>query len=131
MDGRWKLAPLMIAVVASLALGETAIARGMKQVGAAVGAKSGWWAALVGPLANPWVLAGGTLLALHLALYATALARADLSLVMPITAASYPLGTILARYFLREEVDPTRWIGTAIITAGVAVVAWGEARAPH
>ena len=61
-------------------------------------------------------------------LYAVALARADLSLVMPITAASYPIGTILARFFLHEEVNLARWLGTAIITAGVAVVAWGEAR---
>ncbi len=126
MDARWKLAPLLIAVVASLALGETAIARGMKQVGAS--AKPGWWAGVLGPITNPWVLAGGALLGLHLTLYAAALARLDLSLVMPITAASYPLGTFLARYFLREEVDVTRWVGTAIITAGVAVIAWGEAR---
>ena len=119
------MAALMVAVVASLALGETAIARGMKQVG---GGATGWRAQILGPLTNAWVLAGGILLALHLALYASALARADFSLVMPITAASYPLGTLLARYFLREDVDATRWIGTAIITSGVAVVAWGEAR---
>ncbi len=122
------MAPLLVAVVATLALGETAIARGMKQVAASTSPRGGRWAALVDPLANPWVLAGGALLAGHLALYATALGRYDLSLVMPITAASYPLGTILASTFLREGVDPTRWLGTAIITAGVAVIAWGEAR---
>ena len=52
---------------------------------------------------------------------------ADLSLVMPITAASYPLGALLARFFLHEEVNLARWVGTAVIAVGVAVVAWGEA----
>jgi drug/metabolite transporter (DMT)-like permease len=73
------------------------------------------------------VAAGALLLVLHLLIYATALSRADLSLVMPITAAFYPLGTLLARFFLHEQVSLARWLGTAVIAVGVAVVAWGEA----
>jgi drug/metabolite transporter (DMT)-like permease len=123
-----KIAALMIAAVATLAVGEALIAGGMKRAGPA--ASAGWWAGARAALTDGRVVAGAALLGAHLALYATALATADLSLVMPLTAASYPLGTILARYFLREEVDPARWAGTAIITLGVAVVAWGEARTP-
>jgi len=125
MNDRWKLVVLMVLAVATLALGEATIARGMKQAGATAG---GWWPAARAAITNAWVVAGVVLLGLHLLIYATALAGADLSLVMPITAASYPLGTILARFFLHEEVNLARWAGTAIIAVGVAVVAWGESR---
>jgi transporter family protein len=123
-----RLAVVMLAAVAALAVGETVIARGMRQVGATAGT---WRAGARAAVGNPWVVAGAALLGLHLALYATALSEADLSLVMPLTAASYPLGTLLARVVLHEEVNAARWLGTAVITAGVALVAWGEARSPH
>ena len=121
---RWKFALLMVVAVATLALGEALIARGMKQAGEA----SGWWAGAKAAATNPSVVAGVLTLGLHLVLYATALAGADLSLVMPLTAASYPLGTLLSRFFLHEEVNLARWLGTAVIALGVAVVAWGESR---
>ncbi len=123
--GKLRLALLMLVAVAVLALGETFISRGMRQSGEA---STGFWAGTRAAIGNPWVIAGALLLALHLALYATALSVADLSLVMPLTAASYPIGAVLARFFLLEEVNLARWVGTAIIAAGVAVVAWGEAR---
>ncbi len=123
--GKLRFALLMLAAVAALAVGETFISRGMKQAGkASSGVRAGARAAV----ANPWVLSGALLLALHLGLYAGALSVADLSLVMPITAASYPIGAVLARFFLHEEVNLARWVGTAVITLGVAVVAWGETR---
>jgi bacterial/archaeal transporter family protein len=122
---RWKFVLLMIVAVATLALGEALIARGMKQAG---GASSDWWSGAKAALTNGSVVAGTLVLGLHLALYATALAGADLSLVMPLTAASYPLGTILARFLLHEDVDLARWVGTTVIALGVAVVAWGESR---
>ena len=120
----WKLALILALAVITLAIGEATIARGMRQAGAAESA--GWWAFARASLGNGWVASGGLLLALHLLIYATALSRADLSLVMPITAASYPLGTLLARFFLHEQVNLARWIGTTVIALGVAVVAWGE-----
>jgi uncharacterized membrane protein len=121
----WKLVLLMLAAVAALAVGETLIARGMRQVG---GSAAGWWAGARAAAGNGSVVGGVLLLGLHLALYATALAVADLSLVMPLTAASYPLTAMLARLVLHEQVNLARWLGTAVITAGVALVAWGEAR---
>lgn len=124
MNGaRWTIALLMLAAVVTLSVGETLIARGMRGQD-----EASWWASVRAAVTNGWVVGGVLLLVVHLVLYATALGRADLSLVMPLTAASYPLGTILARVFLHEHVHPARWIGTLVITIGVAVVAWGEAR---
>jgi drug/metabolite transporter (DMT)-like permease len=123
--GRWKLVLLMSAAVAALAVGEALIARGLRRSSET---EAGFWTLVGAAAVNPWVVSGVALLVLHLGLYATALSGADLSLVMPLTAASYPLGAVLARYFLHEDVNLARWLGTAVITAGVALVAWGEAR---
>jgi uncharacterized membrane protein len=124
MAERWKMALILIFAVITLAVGEASIARGMKQAGAEE--STGWWAFVRASLGNGWVISGGLILGLHLLIYATALSRADFSFVMPITAASYPLGTLLARFFLHEEVNLARWVGTTVIAFGVAVVAWGE-----
>ena len=55
-----------------------------------------------------------------------ALKSADLSFALPLTAASYPLAALLAKFYLREDVSLARGIGTLLITVGVAVVVLGE-----
>jgi drug/metabolite transporter (DMT)-like permease len=50
-----------------------------------------------------------------------------LSFALPLTAASYPLSALLARYYLHEHVGTARWLGTLLITVGVAIVAFGDA----
>ena len=69
-------------------------------------------------------------MASYFALYMFALKSADLSFVLPLTAISYLLGAGLSRYYLHEQVSPTRWIGALIITAGVIVVGLGESAGP-
>ena len=114
----------MLAAVVALALGETALAKGMKQTARAGGE---WTAQALAVVRNGWIAAGVVLLGVHLVLYMLALRRADLSFALPLTAASYPLSALLARFYLREDVGTARWIGTLLITAGVAIVALGEA----
>jgi drug/metabolite transporter (DMT)-like permease len=113
--------------VVALTLGETALAKGMKQTARAGG---GWTAQALAVAGNVWIVAGVALLGLHLGLYLLALRRADLSFALPLTAASYPLSALMARFYLSEDVGTVRWFGTLLITAGVAIVALGEARGP-
>jgi drug/metabolite transporter (DMT)-like permease len=116
---------IMLAAVVALTLGETALAKGMKQ-SARVGGD--WTVQVLAVARNGWIAAGVALLGLHLALYLLALRRADLSFALPLTAASYPLSALLARFYLREDVGTARWLGTLLIAAGVAIVALGETR---
>jgi drug/metabolite transporter (DMT)-like permease len=120
---RGRVLLIMLAAVLALTLGETALAKGMKQT-----AREGgdWFAQAFAVACNSWVGAGATLLGLHLLLYLLALRRADLSFALPMTAASYPLSALMARFYLGEEVGAARWIGTLLITVGVAIVALGE-----
>jgi drug/metabolite transporter (DMT)-like permease len=123
-----RMIALMLAAVVALAAGEVLLAKGMR---AAPGGEGGWTAQVVGVLASPWIWAGAGLLLIHLVLYMAALGKADLSFVLPLTAASYPLTTLLSRYYLNEHVGTSRWIGIALITVGVAVVGLCDASTRH
>jgi drug/metabolite transporter (DMT)-like permease len=127
-DHRRGVLLIMLAAVVALSLGETALARGMKQSGHAA---ESWAAQVIAVVGNRWVLAGTLLLAVHFGLYLLALRQADLSFALPLTAAAYPLSALLARFYLREDVGTARWLGTLVITAGVAIVLLGERAADH
>ena len=125
---RGRILLIMLAAVIALTLGETALAKGMKQTARADG---DWTDQALAVARNGWVAAGVILLCVHLVLYLLALRRADLSFALPLTAASYPLSAFLAHYYLREDVGTARWIGALLIAAGVAIVALGDASPEH
>jgi uncharacterized membrane protein len=50
------------------------------------------------------------------------LSVADLSYVLPVTAAGYVISTFLGRVVLHEQVSLTRWIGSILISVGAALV---------
>ena len=103
--GRGGVLLIMLVAVVALAVGETAISKGMKQIDRLQG---GWLEQALAVVRNGWVAAGLVLLVAHLALYMLALKQADLSYALPLTAGSYPLAALLARFYLREEVSLAR-----------------------
>jgi drug/metabolite transporter (DMT)-like permease len=121
---RSRVLLIMLVAVVALAAGETALSKGMKET---VRTEGGWVNQAAVVLRNGWIAAGFVLLLMHLGLYMMALRHADLSFALPLTAASYPLAALLARFYLHEHVDTARWVGTLLITAGVAIVAFGDA----
>ncbi len=120
---RGRILIIMLIAVVALAVGETLLSKGMKQAGRG---GDGWAHQAVAVIRSGWIWAGLLLMIVHVGLYMLALKGADLSLALPLTAAAYPLAALLARFYLREEVGTARWIGTLVITAGVAIVALGE-----
>jgi drug/metabolite transporter (DMT)-like permease len=125
--GRGTVLLIMLVAVVALAGGETALAKGMKQIDRLQG---GWADQAFALFRNGWIVAGLALLIAHLGLYMLALKSADLSYALPLTAASYPLAALLARFYLHEDVSSSRVIGTLLITVGVAVVVLGEPGGP-
>lgn len=120
---KWKVIGVMILAVLAVSLGETLLSKGMKQSNALTG---GVWAHVRGILGNGHVIGGTLLMMTFFGLYMLALRWADLSFVLPLTAFSYLLGALLARFYLHEHVTPTRWLGALIITVGVVIVGLGE-----
>ena len=71
---------------------------------------------------SPFVAAGVAMLILAMLLRMAVLGLADLSFVLPLTAIGYVFAALLGRFILHEQVSPQRWLGTALIFIGVAVV---------
>ena len=103
--------------------GHVMLAKGMKPVGdlteAPVGRLGGMIARAV---SNPWLIGGVALQASFFFLYLTLLSRADVSLVLPLTALDYIVVALLAQWALGEAVTGVRWIGIGLILAGVALM---------
>jgi uncharacterized membrane protein len=47
---------------------------------------------------------------------------ADLSYILPITAAGYILTALAGKYLLAEQISGSRWFGTLLIFAGMVIV---------
>src|ERR1700758_3268481 len=78
-------------------------------------------------LLNPWIALGVLLLLAFFASYMNALSWADLTYVLPATSLGYVLLALIAKFALHEHVSPLRWLGIALISAGVGFVAGGPA----
>ena len=80
-------------------------------------------------LFRPMVSFGVLLLILWLAARMALLSWADLSYIVPVTSIGYVLVAIVGRLLLNEQISNKRWLGIALIMAGVALVSGGTA--PH
>jgi drug/metabolite transporter (DMT)-like permease len=73
-----------------------------------------------------WMWAGLGLMALGFFSLLGALARLNVSLVVPVTALSYVAGAGGAVFFLGERVSPRRWVGVFLVAVGVTLVFLGN-----
>jgi drug/metabolite transporter (DMT)-like permease len=110
------------------AIGDTFLARGMKQVG---NVSLHGLPDIVFSILNPWVALGIFFLLGFFAAYMMALSWADLTYVLPATSLGYVLLTLIAKFFLHEQVTTMRWLGVGLISAGVGFVTQGPALTRH
>lgn len=121
-----KTVLLLCTLIASSSLGEILSARGMQQVGDVSLRPRQLVSALWRMLGNAYLFAGVSCLAISFFSFISLLSYADLSFVVPLTAISYLTNTIGARFFLRERISRARWLGTLLVTFGVALVSLAE-----
>ena len=116
----------MIIVLIAAALGGTGhvfLSKGMRPVGDLTEAPSARLGGMVTrAIANPWLILGVVLQASFFFIYLVLLSRADVSLVLPLTAIDYIVVAVLAQYMLGEIVTPVRWAGMGLIVAGVGLL---------
>lgn len=113
---------LLAVIVIANALGNVLLGRGMRQVGdIASYSPVEIVASGLGAMTNPWVLSGVALLLVFFVAHAVVLNWADLSYVLLVTSIGYVLVALLSWLALGERISTLRWIGTAAITAGVAL----------
>jgi drug/metabolite transporter (DMT)-like permease len=118
---RLRSKTLFFAGVAILSnvLGNFALSQGMRHFGSVLSVSL---MSLLGIFANLWVACGVCLLAIWMLSQLSLLSWADLSYVLPVTAASYVLTAVLGALALGEYVSTAHWIGIAMIFMGVMVV---------
>jgi uncharacterized membrane protein len=78
---------------------------------------------LLRALIDPFVIAGVAMQIVWLLLRLSLLSVADLSFVLPVTAAGYIVTTFLGKVLLHEAVSLERWAGVLLIAIGTAAVA--------
>lgn len=72
---------------------------------------------------DPLVTTGVVMQIVWLLARMSLLSVADLSFVLPVTAAGYGISTLLGRFVLHEQVSPSRWMGAVLISLGTALAA--------
>ena len=118
---RWKTRVFAIIVILSNALGNFALAWGMRHRPTALSPLD-----YVAAIFSPYVLLGITLLILWLLSRMALLSWADLSYVLPVTSCGYVASALMGRFFLGEQISPVRWGGTLLIVAGTFLVGRGS-----
>jgi uncharacterized membrane protein len=76
---------------------------------------------------DPLVTTGVVMQIVWLLARMSLLSIADLSFVLPVTAAGYGITTVLGRFILHEQVSASRWVGAILISLGTGLAA-GTAR---
>jgi uncharacterized membrane protein len=107
-------------VVLTNAAGNVLLAVGMKQMPDFDNVSvMGYTASL---FTNLWVLSGIALLIVWMVAQLSMFSWADLTYVLPVTAAGYIVTAILGKFFLGETVSIMRWAGIVVISFGVVLV---------
>jgi drug/metabolite transporter (DMT)-like permease len=116
----------IVAMTLASVVGDTLLARAMKQVGdvGAVWRHEGLRAVIARTLGNPNFLLGVTAMAAAFFSLLFALSWGAVSLVAPAAASLTFIGNaVAAKIFLHERVDRRRWIAASLVAAGVALLA--------
>jgi drug/metabolite transporter (DMT)-like permease len=77
----------------------------------------------INAMLDPLVTAGIVMQIIWLLARMSLLSVADLSFVLPVTAAGYGISTILGRFVLHEQVLASRWVGAIMISLGTGLAA--------
>jgi multidrug transporter EmrE-like cation transporter len=103
--------------------GDIAVTRAMKRIGEV---KNFAPRALLGVLRrvlqSGWIWLGIALMALAFFALLALLSWAEVSFVVPATAANYIVGALGAKFLLKERVSKVRWVGMLLVATGVALV---------
>ena len=117
---KWLLVGLM---VAATTVGEVSQAMGMRRHGEIHDFRPGAIGrALTSMARNRFVI--GSIVAMGVSFFAfmKLLSMTDLSFAVPVSAVTYVMETVLAKYVLKERVNGLRWAGAALVICGVTLV---------
>ena len=129
-----KILIILLIAFAFEAFGVITLKQGINVIGADYTArKADGWATwknvltLVGHwFTNKNILIGLLLETIFFVLLQYLLGSRDVSFVWPLTAVSFVMTTLAAKFILHERVDAVRWSGVALIVLGAMLISLGE-----
>src|SRR4051812_42542647 len=71
---------------------------------------------------NRFVIGSAVCMAISFFAFMKLLSVTELSFAVPVSAVSYAMETLLAKYVLKERVGRLRWAGAALVIGGVVLV---------
>src|SRR5437763_14855252 len=71
---------------------------------------------------NRFVIGSIAAMAISFFAFMKLLSMTDLSFAVPVSALTYVMETVLAKYVLKERVNGLRWAGAALVICGVTLV---------
>jgi drug/metabolite transporter (DMT)-like permease len=103
--------------------GDIAVTRAMKRIGEVKNfAPRVLLSVLRRVFKSGWMWLGIALMALAFFSLLALLSWAEVSFVVPATAANYIVGALGAKFLLKERVSKARWAGMLLVATGVALV---------
>jgi drug/metabolite transporter (DMT)-like permease len=117
---KWLLIGIMVGATTA---GEVLQAMGMRRHGEIHDFRPGAIGRALALMArNRFVIGSMVCMAVSFFAFMKLLAIADLSFAVPVSAVTYVLETVLAKYLLKERVNWLRWAGASLVLCGVALV---------
>jgi len=117
---------LLAVLICGSTFGEIAMTFGMKATGEPARLRPKPLLIFLGrAVCNAWFWVAIPLMALSFYSLLVLLSWLPISLVIPASALSYVVGTLGAKYILKEEVNAARWAGVILVCAGVVLVTMG------
>ena len=121
-----KIALMLCVLICCSTGGEIAMTYGMKQVGEPESFRPlHLLRFILKAVRSGWVWLAMPLMAISFYALLILLSWAPISLVIPASAFSYVVGTLGAKYILKEEICTARWVGVIMVCIGVAIAAIG------
>jgi drug/metabolite transporter (DMT)-like permease len=115
---------LVATIVAATTLSDALLSRRMKAHGEIRDFRPGALGRALAAATRHWhVAAAVALMAVSFFAFLSLLSMADLSFAVPATAVIFVVETLVARLVLGERVSARRWLGTALVTCGVVLIA--------
>ena len=117
---KWLLVLLMVAATTA---GEVLQAAGMRRHGEIHDFRPGAISRAIALLArNRFVIGSVIAMAVSFFAFMKLLSITDLSFAVPVSAVTYVMETVLAKYVLKERVNALRWAGATLVVCGVTLV---------
>lgn len=127
-----KLIAILVVALLFEAVGVVFLSKGLKEIGEIEKVSAAEIKRLVMQgVTNRDILLGVFFEAIFFVGLLVLLAKADVSLIWPLTSLGFVLTTAAAKFIRHEDVTPLRWTGVVLIMIGAGLVGWSEKSKPE